>query len=714
MSDSLFSELWYRVSNLKPRIRGHAEIHHHTYRGRDWYVLQDHSSGRFHRFSREAYHIIGLMDGRRPLAEIWEAACANLGDDMPTQDEVIRLLAQLHQADVLQSDIPPDIADLYKRHKLYKRNRLLGQLKSPLFIKIPLIDPERFLSATAFLIRPILGWTGFILWCVTVISALILVVINWAELTSNLADRVLAMENLFLLWLIYPVVKAIHEFGHAYMVKRWGGEVHEMGIMLLVFVPVPYLDASSSSALKERYKRILVDGAGIMIEVFLAAIAMWIWVNAEPGAVRALTFNIMIIAGVSTLLFNGNPLLRFDAYYILSDFLEIPNLASRSNRYLGYVCQRYLFNIEEAQNPVTSPGETPWMVFYGIASFLYRVFIMVRIAMFVSGKFFIMGVLLAIWGFFGMLIMPLLRTVKYLFTDTAMRRRRKRVLAVLCPITCLLLLLVIGVPIPSLTVVEGILWAPENARVYAGADGFIKEIRVDSGKAVKKGDHLIICENPDLSAEVRVLEAELNEYETRHRQSMTENRTQAEILKDEIGRIKAELDEKRKEKEDLTVRSPENGIFVIPDPSDMPGRFVRRGLPIGYVVDFERVTALVVIPQRYVDMVRNETKKVTARLAGSLGMEHDARIKREVPAASSDLPSLALSLEGGGSLALDPREREKPTAFEKLFHFEVIISGTILETLGERVFVRFEHNPEPVIFRWYRGIRRTLLDRFNV
>ena len=508
MVDSLFSESWYRVADLKPRMRSHAQIHHHTYRGRTWYVLQDHSTGQFHRFSEEAYHIIGLMDGRLTLGEIWEAACANLGDDMPTQEEVIQLLSQLHRADVLQTNMPPDIADLHQRHKRGERSRLLGQLRSPFAIRFPLFDPERFISATRFLVRPLYGWMGFLVWCLVLISALILVGIHWDELTSNLADRVLALENLFLLWFIYPVVKALHEFGHAYTVKHWGGEVHEMGIMLLVFVPIPYVDASSASAFRERYQRIMVGAVGIMIEAFLAALAMWVWVNAEPGTVRALAFNVMVIAGVSTLLFNGNPLLRFDAYYIFSDYLEIPNLGLRANRYIGYLCQRYLFNIEEAQSPVSAPGEAPWLGFYGIASFAYRMFIMVRIAMFVASKFFVIGVVLAAWGFFSVLILPLYKILRYTFTDSAMRRRRGRMLCVGGILAGLIILVVLVLPLPSLTVAEGVLWAPENSQVYASADGFVKRVVASSGQMVHRGDLLVSCENPDLDAQVEVLEAE--------------------------------------------------------------------------------------------------------------------------------------------------------------------------------------------------------------
>ena len=714
MVDSLFSESWYRVSELKPRLRSHAQIHHHTYRGRNWYVIQDHSTGQFHRFSEEAYHIIGLMDGRLTLGEIWEAACANLGNDMPTQEEVIQLLSQLHSADVLQTDMSPSIADLLQRHERGRRNRMLGQIRSPFAIRFPIFDPEKFLSATQFFIRPIFGWTGFLVWCLAVISGIVLVGIHWGELTSNLADRVLAMENLFLLWLIYPIVKTLHEFGHAYAVKRWGGEVHEMGIMLLVFVPIPYLDASSASAFREKYQRVMVGAAGIMTEAFIAAIAMWIWVSVEPGAVRALAFNVMVIAGVSTLIFNANPLLRFDAYYILSDYLEIPNMGLRANRYIGYLCQRYLFNIKEVQNPVSAQGEAAWMGFYGIASFVYRMFIIIRIAMFVASKFFVIGVVLAIWGIFSMLIVPLYKIIHYMFTDSHMQNRRRRVLLVTGISAGLLLLTVLAVPFPSFTVAEGVLWAPENSQIYPGTDGFVKKVIVSPGQTVHAGESLIICENPDLEAEVKVLEAQLEEFESRHTLSMTKGPLEADIIMDEIDRISAELERKRGEREALLILSPADGIFLLPGAEDLPGCFIRRGMPLGYVVDFSQVTARAVVPQRDVDRVRTNTLSVSARLAEAVNNEFPAFIKREIPEATSDLPSLALSLEGGGSLALNPEERNDLRTFEKLFHFEIILSCSPQKTIGERVFVRFEHSPEPLIFRWYRVVRRTLLGKFNV
>lgn len=712
--NSLFSDSWYRVAGLKPRLRSHAQIHRHTYRQRDWYVLQDHSSGGFHRFSEEAYHIIGLMDGRRTLNEIWAFACANLGDDMPTQGEVIHLLSQLHQADVLQTDLSPDIADLYQRHSRDRRNRLIGQLRSPFAIRFPLFDPERFLSATEFLVRPLYGWMGAIIWSLVVISALILAGTHWEELSINLADRVLALENLFLLWLAYPIIKALHEFGHAYTVRHWGGEVHEMGIMLLVFMPVPYVDASSSSAFREKHKRMMVGGAGIITEAFLAAIAMWVWVAVEPGAVRALAFNVMIIAGVSTLLFNGNPLLRFDGYYVFSDFLEIPNLGSRANQYIGYFLKRHLVGIEKANSPVSAAGEAPWLGFYGIASFFYRLVIVIKIAMFVASKFFVAGVIMAGWGVISMLVIPLAKVLHDTFTDSDMQRAQTRLLSVGTAFLGLIMAALLALPLPSFTVAEGVLWPPENSQIYARTDGFVRRVIATSGQNVRRGDHLLLCENPEQASDLEILQARLAEFDSRHRLSRTRDRTEAKILMAEMDRIRSELDRKQAEKKDLLIESPSDGVFLLLDPGDWTDRFLRRGMQIGYVVDFSKVTARVVVPQQSIDRIRAKTRKISARLAGSIDRAFPAVLKSAVPAASSDLPSLALSLEGGGTLALDPRDQAGPRAFDKLFQFEIVISGINSKTIGERVFVRFEHHPEPLAYRLYRGFRRTLLSNFSV
>ena len=357
-----------------------------------------------------------------------EAANTEFGDDAPTQDEVIQLLGQLHAGDVLQCEIPPDSMELFRRYEQDRLSKLTRRLVSPLSIRIPLFDPERMLEFLIPLVRPLFSWIGFIIWTLVVGVGIALVVSHWTDLTHNISDRVLNTDNLLLIWLSFPFIKLLHELGHALATKHWGGEVHEMGISLLVLTPVPYIDASASSAFPDKRKRIFVAAAGMMVELFIATLALFVWLNVENGLVSAAMFNIMLIGGVSTLFFNGNPLLRFDGYFMLADAIEIPNLGGRSTQYLGYLCQRYLFDVQSAESPVTADGERRWFVLYGIAAFIYRLIITFVIVLFIPTKFFIVGILLAEWAALTQVLFPLGKQLKFLFVSPKIRRRRLRAL----------------------------------------------------------------------------------------------------------------------------------------------------------------------------------------------------------------------------------------------------------------------------------------------
>jgi putative peptide zinc metalloprotease protein len=714
MNESLFSQAWYRVAPLKPRLRSHVRIFQHSYRGQDWFVIQDRFTGRHHRFSPEAYQLIGLMDGRRTLGQIWETACQRLGDHMPTQDEVIGLLAGLYRSDLLQTCALTDFAELRERRSQGRRNRLLSNLLSPLSVRFPLLDPDRFLTATLPWIRPFLGRRAFIVWLLTVGFSAALAVLHWADLTSDFTDSLLSLENLVLISLVYPVLKVIHEFGHAYLVKKWGGEVHEMGIMLLVFMPIPYVEASASLAFADKRQRMLVGAAGILIELFVAALGLLVWLNVEPGVVRATAYNVMLIAGVSTLLFNGNPLLRFDAYYVLADYLEIPNLGQRSTRYLGYCCQRWLLGLGDVENPASTPGEAAWLLAYALASFVYRIFISIRIILFVAGRYFFIGLLLSLWAFGFMAVMPLWNMIRYLVKDVRLQRKRLRVgLAVVLPVAVLIggfLLL----PFPFYTSCEGVTWAPEDSRLYAGADGFVTELATASGSRVEAGTALIRNANPELDLLVQVMEARLKEYQARYQLSLVGARAEAVLMKEELERLEAELEHARQRREGLLVRSPAAGVFVVPQPEDLPGRFFKRGTPLGYVLDPRRIRVRVLVPQDNIEQVRTDTQRVELRLADRIGQTLNAVVVREVPAASRVLPSLAFSLEGGGQFAIDPREKESAQVLERLFQFDLQPEAMSTDRVEERVFVRFEHTPQPLVWRVWWALRRLLLSRFAI
>ncbi|HEX7811318.1 MAG TPA: HlyD family efflux transporter periplasmic adaptor subunit [Burkholderiales bacterium] len=712
-SNDLFSASWHRVAGLRPRLRGHAKLSRHFYRGQLWYVLQDQSSRRVHRFSPSTYTSIGLMDGHRSVQEIWDATCAKLGDDAPTQEEVIRLLSQLHGADVLQCEIPPDVDELLRRQDKLRSMKLIQLLMSPLSVKFPLLDPERFLTAAMPLFRPLFTWYGAVLWLALIVGAVTLAGLHWEELTKDITDRVLAPENLLIIWFTFPVLKAFHEFGHAFAVKRWGGEVHEMGIMLLVLMPVPYVDASAATAFRDKYPRVIVGSAGMLVEMAIAALAMFVWVNAEPGMVRSVAYNVILIAGVSTLLFNINPLLRFDGYYIFGDLVEIPNLRTRANRYFSYLVERYLLGLKEAQEPEGSPGEKRWFLLFAVCSFIYRMFVTFAIVMLIAGKYFVFGVILAIFCVIGAIVLPLAKGLGYLVFNTRLRRNRLRATAAVGGVIGLAVWLLFFLPAPMWTRAEGVIWVPEQAIVRSGTEGFVAAVQALPNSQVRQGDPILRLEEPLLAAQIRVQKARVSQYEVQYAAERFDERVRAEITLETLRAAQGDLDRSLERAHALQVTAPVDGRLVLARADDLPAKFVRQGQDLAYIVDGRQLTARVIVLQQDIDLVRNRTRAVEVRFTEKLDEVVTASVRREVPAATAALPNLALSLEGGGKIALDPREKNAK-ALQKHFDFELGLPVRENVHIGSRVYVRFDHGSEPLARQWYRSLRQVFLKQLNV
>ena len=711
----LFSGSWYRVAGLRPRLVGHARIHRHRYRGEIWYVLQDRASDRHHRFSPAAYVLIGLMDGERTVQELWDVACTRLGDETPTQDEAIQLLAQLHAADVLQCDVPPDAAELFERYEKQERRRVLSRVASLFAWRFPLLDAERLLRPLAPLARALFSPAGGVLWLVWVGAGAVLVAVHWHDLTHNLLDRVLAPGSVLVLVLLFPLIKALHELGHGLAVKAFGGEVHESGVMLLVITPVPYVDASGASSFRGKWQRIVVGGAGMAVELALATGALVVWLLAEAGLVRMLAYNAILIAGVSTVLFNANPLLRYDGYYMLADLLEIPNLRARANRYLGYLCERYLFGRRGAAPVPSTAGERAWFVLYAVMSFVYRVLVVVAILLFLGEKLFLLAVVFAAVGVIGWFFVPAGKALVYFASSPRIRTVRLRAITV----TVVLIALVGGalglVPVPYRSRSEGVIWVPEEALVRASADGFITRVLAKPGARVTRGQPLIELRDPLLPARMTELEARRTELRARYDEQWPADRARADVIREELAYVTQQIDEVRGRMGDLTVRAAAAGTFVVPVPEDLPGRFVRKGELLGYAVESETVIVRTVVPQAAIDLVRQRTARVDVRLAERLDEVVPAMIRRAVPGASEHLPTTALGAAGGGQIAVDPRDERGVTAIQRVFQvdLELPVPSRFLN-VGGRAYVRFDHGREPLLVQWYLEGRQLFLARFNV
>ncbi len=707
--------LWYRVSDLRPRLAAHARIQVQRFRQQTWYVLQNRVSGRFFRFSPAAYHLIGLMDGSRSMQRIWEATTAALAENAPTQDDVIDLLARLHAADALQSNLTPDVETLFERRVGLHRTKRMQRLKNPLAIRVPLLDPDRILQRLVPLAGPLFGVVGALVWAATLITAVAYAATYWDEIAGGITDRLLSPQNLLFLWLLYPLVKAMHELGHGLAAKVWGGEVHEMGVVFIALMPVPYVDASCATGFPEKRRRIVVGAAGIMVELFLAALALFLWLNVEPGVVSALAYNVMLIGAVSTLFVNGNPLLRFDGYYVFADAIDVPNLATRSNNYLGYLAQYYLFGLRDATSPAMEPGERFWLASYGMTSYFYRVFILVAIILFVAEKYLAIGVLLAIWATATLLVLPVAKRFAFVFTHPRVRRRRRRAVTVTLSLVLTAAALLVAVPFPLITTAEGVVAPPEHSEVRAAGDAVIKRLLAAPGESVRAGQPLIETEDVFLHTRIRLLHARLRELKARYDAfAATQQRVRASLLQEEMAVLQADLRDAEEQAESLILRSPADGVFIVDRAEqDIPGRFLQQGDLVGYVMNPGTPTVRVAVPQTAIGLVRQRTRSVRVRLAERLESEHDARLLRQVPAASRRLPSPALGPLGGGPFTVDPGDAQGVTTVEAVFEVRLQLP-TRIDKLGGRVYALFDHGHEPLLRQWYRRVRQLFLKRFNV
>jgi len=713
---SIHSPLWHLAEKLKPRLREDCNIERQVVRGTVWHVVRDHVSTRVHRLSPAAYGVLMRMDGTRTFDQIWRDVVARFGEEAPSQDQILHTASELYAANLLQSDAEVDESDLAERGRKVRGHLPLANLKNPMLMRIPLIDPDRFLSATVHLVRPFCGMLGGALWLSAMIWLGIQMTVQWQELTNDIADRVLAAQSLITLVLIYPLLKILHELGHAYAAKLAGAEVHEMGIMMLTLLPAPYVDASASAIVPEKWKRALIAAAGMMVELSVAAIAMLIWLNAQPGLLRSIAYDTVLIASVSTVIFNGNPLLRFDAYYIFCDILELPNLGSRSQRYYNYLLQSYLFGVKDTIATPAAPGERFWFLLYAPASFVYRMMTIFSVVLLISTQYFVVGVVLAVWMAFVSFVWPVLKGVKFVLVSPSLGKVRWRAVTVMTAFLAAIVVLGAVLPLPNGTVTRGVVWIPQEARVVANAAGVLTQVLIDPGAAVVAGDPLIRLDDPLIASKRKKAQARLAEIEARLVSAQARTPYEAELLQRQKELAADELRDIERQNNDLVVRSPSPGIFVVPHLAELTDNFVKRGQLIGYVMAERSPPIRTTIPEDEIEYVRDRTAAVSIRFDEAPWTPIDAaRIERQFPQSTRLLPSPALSSVNGGPFAPDPNAKEKETSLQAFFEIDIATPDQLtLDRWGQRVWVRFDHGASPVLERIYRAGRQLFLGRFHV
>lgn len=747
----LSSAQWHRVAGLRPRLPSNIRMTRQWVRGQRWHVLQDPHSGQSCRLNAAAYAVAARLDGQADLQTLWQQLDSHPtlidGSEPPSQDEVLGIVQQLQRHRLLHFDEAPDFGALatpVDADTAPQANASAGsaptetpsQRRNSLMAwRVPLLDPQAWLVRGTPLAEALFSGTGLLLWTALMVALLAGLVLHGDALQAHALTWMHTPRYLLLATLSYPAIKACHEAAHALAVRRWGGAVHEAGLTLMLLMPVPYVDASAAHGFARSWQRAMVSAAGIMAELALAAIGLWCWRLSDTGLVHDLGFIVWFVGGVSTVLFNANPLQRLDGYHLLTDALQLPNLGTRSRRWWQAALERWLRGTPAEQATTAmpdtaahAPGERPWLIAYAPLSWAYQLALWAGLSWWLGGVAAWLGWLMAGVTIWLSLVMPTWRTLRMawqalLWTSStgADGPPRARVIG---RMLCLLgLPVLLCLPWPDRTVVQGVVWAPDEALVRPEADGLVSAVHQPDGAQVQAGDLLVSLHNPRLLAERARIAAQLAQAEQGEFSLIGLDSAKAGQASDQVQRWQAQLAHVDEQLSALAVRAHRAGRLVLPQAPDLPGRYVHRGELLGHVLGQEAPTVRVAVAETEVTALRDAARSVSVRLHAQGAQAWPAAMLRDSIGATRALPSAALSQDMGGEILTAPQDEHhlqtlRPVVLmdvqlQRPAHQAVDTDGRMNGRLGQRAWVRFDLGWSPLPWQAWRWVHRRALSDFN-
>ncbi|MCO8123874.1 HlyD family efflux transporter periplasmic adaptor subunit [Stieleria sp. TO1_6] len=550
----------------------------HRYQGTGYWVIKEPVGLQYFRFHDEEYFILNMLDGHVSLQQIKDGFEQRFAPQKITFGDLQQFIGMLHRSGLVISNSPGQGKALRHRGRKKKNKETMGKFTNVFALRFRGFDPERILNA----ILPWLGWVftvpALLFFIGLMICASMLLATQYETVYARLPtfQQFFAADRWIILAATMGIVKVLHEFGHGLSCKKFGGECHEIGFMLLVFTPCLYCNVSDSWMLPNKWKRVWIGAGGIYVEMILASLAAFVWFFTESGTtLNDLCLNMMFLNVVSTVLVNGNPLLRFDGYYILMDMLEIPNLRQKSTEVLKRWFQKTCLGLELQDDPFLPTRGRIWFAMFTIASVIYRWVVVFSICWFVIKVLEpygleVIGRMVAIVGFAGLVAQPVIQTWKFCRTPGRLSKVKRLNVAISLAIAAAVASAVCYIPLPHHVDCAFEIRPTEAGRVYAGSSGQIIKT-VSPGQRVAAGDTIALLKNPDLEMRMQDLKIEeavaniqlenLGKRMFGDRSLAGQLETQQEIL-DSVRQMKKKT---QIEIDRLTIVSPISGV-VIPPP----------------------------------------------------------------------------------------------------------------------------------------------------
>ncbi|QDV51424.1 HlyD family efflux transporter periplasmic adaptor subunit [Gimesia fumaroli] len=541
------------------------------YKGLGYWVIKDPVSLKYTRLHPEQFYILNLLNGERNPDEIKDEVHRQYPTLLLSISEIQQLISDLYRKGLLTSGRPGQGVTLIKQRREEHKKKLVTTFRNLMYLRLPGWDPETTLQW----LYPYVKWMwrpwATMMFALLIVSSWILIGVQFEEFRSRLPEfqQFFGWPNLIYMWFVLGAAKVVHEFGHGLSCKHYGGECHGMGIMFLVFSPCLYCDVSDSWMLRNKWQRIIIGGAGMYIEVIMSAVAVWVWWFTKPGLLNHLALNLFFVSTVTTVIFNANPLMRFDGYYMMSDLLEIPNLRQKADKHLRDTFAWYCLGIESQRDPFMPETGKFWFIVYAISASLYRWFIMFGITLFlytvlkpydlqsIGVTLAVISVVTFIWG----IVSNIYKIISAPRTEPMNYWKVSATLTVFAAVILGILLIPVPMHFEAPFIVEGY----DVQHVRTTESGRLDQIYVEPGQHVEKGQLLASIVNLEKEDELNQLKNQrlVQEGEIKKYRALGDL-AGVKVSKEELATIEERIAEIETQLGNMKVIAPISGTVVAP------------------------------------------------------------------------------------------------------------------------------------------------------
>ncbi len=619
-----------------------------------FYLIEHPIKSKFYRIGSAEYTFISMLDGYTSINQAISKSAALLGDQAINQHEASQICKWIVDQEIGTTEASASAQRLSDSATKARREELVAKT-NPLTPKIDLFNPDRLMSLMNRFVGFMFSSLGAVVWLFLMAVGVWFLVTNWSEFFSQ-SSSLVSRDNWIWFAGIFIGLKLIHETGHGICCKRFGGEVPRAGLVFILLFPLPYVDVTSSWRFDSKWNRAMVGFAGMYFELLIAAVAVMGWVFFQDPFLRMQLFNIFVSASLMTLLFNANILMRFDGYYIFSDLISVPNLASRGSQYLRYFGRKYGLGMKEA--PFFWPeGKSKTIRIYAVAALFWRVLICISLVIAAEKLLYGAGVVLAIVGVFLWVVIPIIKLLSFVFFNKRVTSANRFRFVSLASITA-----VVAVCCWNYCPIYSSLSAPVIADfskfrvVRTGVGGLLKEICVVDSARVDKGQKIAVLENRELELEMDRLKIEIESNRQMARIFRSKKEPAALDLQDEnLVELQKKLAELEQDQSELVLRAPASGKVILDNLNSRIGNYIRSGDQVYSLGEGTNIVFHAMVSQTDYENFRGASAELLdVTLDGNGTQAIKSKIRNINPRGQTDLLHPSFGAMCGGPLLVRP------------------------------------------------------------